>query len=161
MKLIQLTHGRFARVDDEDYDTLIKFKWYPIKRGNTFYAERRKTKNDNHVSTKMHRLIMNITNSKKHIDHIDRDGLNNQKANLRECDRSQNMCNRNSSKNSTSKYLGVNIHKSTQKWHSQIRNGNKYIYLGLFEKEEDAAIAYNEAAQKYHGEFANLNIIPH
>ena len=93
------------------------------------------------------------------IDHINNDPADNRIENLREATHFQNMRNRSSVKESTSKYLGVYWDKQHDKWKAQIRvDGTKY-HLGYFTVEKDAARAYNEAAKKYHGEFANLNII--
>lgn len=91
------------------------------------------------------------------VDHIDRDSTNNKIENLRAATRSQNQKNRTSAKNSTSKHLGV--HQHCEKWQSAININGKKVHLGSFKTEEEAAIAYNNAAVKYHGDFANINII--
>ena len=93
------------------------------------------------------------------IDHIDRNGLNNQRNNLRDSTRSQNNANRGLNKNNTSGYKGVCWNKQKQKWHARIRVNYKYVQLGLFDNIKDAARAYNKAALKYFGEFAWLNPI--
>ncbi len=108
----------------------------------------------------MHRQIMGVTNEKCDVDHKDRNGLNNQRSNLRICSRSNNSKNRTSRKNSSSKYLGVHFHKQkgkNSKWVAQIFVDGAPIYLGRFTIEADAARCYDVAALKYHGEFANLN----
>lgn len=93
------------------------------------------------------------------VDHKDRDSLNDSIENLRECNRSQNSKNMNSRSNSSSKYLGVNYHIVRKKWQAQITINKKAIYLGMYNSEDEAGCAYNAAAIKYHGDFANLNII--
>jgi hypothetical protein len=153
MKLIPLSQGQFAQVDDEDFEYLNQFKWYASKRGSTYYAIRTL----NNTKASMHRVIMNASNPKILIDHKDHSGLNNQKTNLRESTTAQNSKNRIGSGNS--KYLGVHLEKDSNKFVAQIRAEGKYKKIGRFILESDAAKAYNEAAIKYHGEFANLNII--
>ena len=147
-------------VDDEDFDELNKFKWHVSKNWNTFYASR--NVNNNGIMTKvhLHRQIMN-----KHlqkgliIDHINHNGLDNRKCNLRIVTVQQNNQNSTSRKNSTSKYLGVYFYKKRLKWVAKISIKNKTIYIGIYANEEDAAQAYNKAALKHFGEYANLNKI--
>lgn len=162
MKLIPLTQGKLAQVDDEDYDYLMQWKWFANKVGNTFYAKRNTPTIESKRNTIiMHRLILKSENDML-IDHIDGDGLNNVKSNLRVCTKSENNRNRKSVKGSTSKYLGVHFYTSKTNytaWIAKIRH-NKILYrLGYFKSENDAALAYNKKAQELHGEFANLNII--
>lgn len=176
MKLIPLTQGQFAIVDEDDYDELIKLKWHAGRYRTKFYAKKggpatgsRKIRSAN---IKMHRLIMKVTDPSLHVDHINSDTLDNRKCNLRICTMAQNSKNRSSAKNSASKYLGVNLQKTTrllsngeyktyQYWRAEIRINHKAIFLGQFPFTEDdeilAAKAYDVAATKYHGEFANLN----
>jgi hypothetical protein len=104
MKEIQLTKGCVAKVDDEDYEYLMQWKWQAGSKKR--YAQRARIINGKVSSTMMHRVIMNITDTKVHIDHKDGDGLNNQKSNLRPCTRNQNQANRKKSKSGVSKYLG-------------------------------------------------------
>jgi hypothetical protein len=102
----------------------------------------------------MHREILN-TPLNKQVDHIDHDGLNNQRDNIRICSVSQNHMNKKPI--GVSKYLGVFYDRKYIR--AAIKYHGKYHYLGFFKTENDAALAYNEAAKKYHGEFANLNIL--
>ena len=93
------------------------------------------------------------------VDHIDRNTLNNQYANLRLVTRSQNHFNRPAPKSNTSKYKGVAYHKKNNKWVAQIRLKGKLIYLGSFLTAELAALAYNKAAVEMVGACAFLNLI--
>ena len=156
MKEIKLTQGKVAFVDDEDFEELNKHSWYAAKnydRGG--YAQR---VDNNRKTLRMHRVIMKAKKGEM-IDHIKGNGLNNQKENLRFCNSQQNCTNRISNKNANSKYLGVSYHKRDNKFQARITRDRKCKYLGIFTLEIDAAKAYNEAAKKYHGEFARLNII--
>jgi hypothetical protein len=159
MKLIKLNNGYAATVDDDDYNELIKFKWFVVKRGGLRYAKRMALKNDLNCPTQisMHRQIMGVVNTKKIIDHKNRNALDNRKQNLRECTQSENSKNRKSRILSTSIYLGVHWCKRSKKWKAVIDHNGVKNYLGIFINEIDAAKAYDKAAKKYHKEFANLN----
>lgn len=153
MKTIQLTQGYSTLVDDEDYEKIIPYRWYACINRNNVYAG----KGSGHKTMKMHRLIMNITDKNIFIDHRDGNGLNNQKSNLRTCNRSQNSANKKkiSLINRTSKYLGVG--KRGNSWGAFLRKGNQRFQI-TSKTEIEAAKAYNEMAQLHHGEFAKLNV---
>ena len=93
------------------------------------------------------------------IDHINGIRTDNRIVNLREATNSQNQFNRGADKDSTSKYKGVSLNKRNNKWKSGITVNTKIIHLGYFHNEHLAALAYNKAAIKLHGEFAYLNVI--
>lgn len=161
MKEIKLTQGKVALVDDEDFEYLNQFKWYASKCRKTFYAQRCvKVAVNKWVIIKMHRVLLN-TPSHLMVDHIDHNGLNNQKANIRNCTQLQNA--KNITSRGRSKYLGVYYTSSTIKGvryeyiTASIRVNRKLISLGNHKTEIEAAKAYDQAAKKYFGEFANLN----
>jgi hypothetical protein len=158
MKEISLPKNLIAIVDDEDFEFLTSRKWNITKGLKTYYAVRNTSVNGNTFTEVMHRLIMKVSDSSVFIDHIDGNGLNNQKSNLRIATRSQNNANRLAKKNGTSKYLGVCRIKNRDRFQANITKDGKQYALGYFTTEEAAAKAYNEAAIRLHGEFANLNI---
>lgn len=168
MKLIELGRtslakrkGYFTMVDDEDYEYLNQFNWHLQKDAKGYCYAIRHLKGNNKTEIRMHRELMKLTDKKLFVDHINHNGLDNQKSNLRICTRSQNMANRRKHKKATSKYFGVGLgwYNEKRTWRARIRKDNKVMHIGWFKNELDAALAYNEAAIKYHGEFANINII--
>jgi len=104
----------------------------------------------------MHRFILNAPRHKL-VDHIDGNGLNNRKANLRLCNHSQNAWNRRPNSGCHSKYKGVYWNKDKKKWHATISKSYKRIHLGYFDNEIEAARAYDKKAKEFFGEFAYLN----
>jgi len=161
--------GKFALVDDEDYEELSKRKWYCDKKGYAYRKGYRKDgRIDNgYVTNKcyskkpaifMHRVIMNAPEDVL-IDHEDRNKHNNQKYNLRFCTNTQNIRNGGMRKNNKSGYKGVCFSYKLNKWRSTIMVDRKSIHLGLFPTPIEAARTYNEAAIKYFGDFARLNEI--
>lgn len=164
MKTINLSQGQVALVDDEDYDFLIKRKWHAFKgRSSTIYGDSFYAVNSEWIPELkkvkinfLHRVIMK-TPDDLFVDHIDHDGLNCQKSNMRNCTRTQNMQNKRSW--AKSKYLGVYYVGGNPKLliASYISVNKKLKYLGTFKTEEQAARAYDEVARKQYGEFANLN----
>ena len=157
MRDIKLTQGKVALVDDADYDWLNQWKWC---LHNKMYAVRNVYSDGKRRTIHMHRVILGITDPKIKGDHKDGNGLNNQRANLRTATSVQNQQNQKRKNTSASKYKGVIFQKNCKrKWCSHIRDNGKRIYLGLFHTQEEAAKAYNEAAIKYHVEFARLNVI--
>lgn len=158
MKLIPLTQGMFAEVDDADFKWLNVWKWYAAKGGNTYYARRNIKNSDGKRSViSMHREIMNTPDGLE-VDHKDWNGLNCQRYNLKNGTHGQNQA--NSKAFGTSVYLGVAIRitgRSKGLITAQIQSKGKLIYLGTFKTEISAAQAYDKAAKELHGEFANLN----
>ncbi len=156
-KLIPLTQGKCAIVDDGDYEWLCQYKWYAMRCGNVYYAGRN-AKGKNKKPIYMHREILNVPQGVE-TDHVNGDGLDNRERNMRICTKQENQFNMKSYKAGSSKYKGVCWHKRIEKWHAQIRHNGKRIYLGVFDKENDAANAYNVKATELFGEFARLNNI--
>lgn len=160
MKQIPLTKGRFAIVDDEDYERLIAHNWQAMEIKGKVYACRRKSGRGSPKEL-MHRQILNLNDSNVLCDHRDGNGLNNQKENLRTCNQAQNLMNRGANKNSSTGIKGVFMNNTGTRWRAYIGFKGKMKYLGSFRTPLDAATAYNTAAKELHGDFAQLNNVNH
>ncbi len=156
MKQILLTKGRFALVDDEDSERVSTHKWCLLKVGDLYYARRNKLVNQAWKTELMHRVVMNAEKGQQ-LDHIDGDGLNNTKANLRFCTHSQNIANSTPMENCSSKYKGVYWNRQNKKWRAQIILNGKGSFLGSFNSQIEAAKAYDKKAKEVFGEFARTN----
>lgn len=154
---ISLTQNKITFVDDEDYSVISRYNWCAHKDGNTYYAmayipgSGKKHKK----MIYLHRLIMNAQ-PEQQVDHINGNGLDNRRENLRFATRSQNRQNQFHIRGS-SKYKGVTWSKRDSVWVSRITVGGKIKFTGNYKNEEDAAKAYDKAAIEYFGEFARLN----
>lgn len=157
MKEILLSQNKTTVVDDEDYEYLSQWKWCAVKSGKTYYAMRNAGyKNGKQINVFMHREILHAKWFDK-IDHKDHNGLNNLRNNIRKATATQNRTNTPKRNNTKSKYLGVCI-RGNNYVSAEITIHGKTKYLGYFKNDEIAAAkAYDVAARKYHGEFANLN----
>lgn len=161
MKIIKISRGYEVFVDNEDFEYLKNIKWYGLPQKNTTYAA-------GYVNGKMkriHRYIMGFYNPNLidglSIDHIDGNGLNNQKSNLRICTTAQNRWNSKPTEkpNRTSKFKGVSYVGRETVWRAFTYIGRKQVYLGRFKTEIEAAEAYNKKALELFGEYARLNIL--
>ncbi len=156
MRWITLTQGKFTLVDDEDFNRVCRWKWYAIKGKYTYYAARMNYAAGKKI-VRMHRYILGLQNNdKRQVDHIDGNGLNNRRSNIRACTRTENQRNRKA-QTGTSKFKGVNWHKCTKTWRARIRINKKLLLLGSYDFEIGAAKGYDKAAKKHFGEFAKLN----
>jgi len=147
-KLIPLTQGRFAIVDDDDYERVAVHKWVYHPNG---YA--RKTFPKKHWVYLHQFIFFDIDKPTSIVDHINRNGLDCRRVNMRFCNESQNSCNRKPQKGK--QYKGVCWDKN--KFRADVRVNGKRFSVGRFDNEEDAARAYDKAAKQYFGEFAYLN----
>jgi hypothetical protein len=151
LKKIPLSDGSKARVNNCFYGLLKKFRWYVIKAKHTQYAVWYRTSRE---KIAMHQMILGARGGQV-VDHIDGDGLNNQVANLRVCDWSQNVMHSVRRRRGRSRYKGVDRHHG--KWRARIAAYGQRMHLGNYATEEEAARAYDRAAVRHHGEFAVLN----
>jgi hypothetical protein len=145
LKKIEIKHGIYTLVDDDDYEKFKDISW-KLTRG---YA-------NNTRRGYLHRLILKTD---KEVDHINSNPLDNRKCNLREVTRNQNAQNRSTNKQkSYTRYKGVFWDKHRNKWRVIIQKDNKQIFLGRFTNEIDAARAYDIKAKEIFGEYAKLNL---
>lgn len=156
-KIIYGSKNEEIIVDPEDYDRLVKLNWN-CYTGYARTFRRRKEEGGKFRGTLMHKMILKAEKGLV-TDHINGNKLDNRKSNLRICTPRQNSCNRKIGCQSKSRFLGVTYHKRDNRFQASIRTGKERLYLGYFKTDIEAAMAYNEAAQKYHGEFARLNKI--
>lgn len=160
MKKIPLTQGKFAKVDDSDFEWLSQWRWCAIKWGNTFAAIRNRARDNKgkQGTVYMHRMVMGLKKGQNlQTDHINHNGLDNQRKNLRKCTAQQNQWNYTKPSNKSSIYKGVCKHKSGG-WTAYINKNKIHRYLGYYRTEKEAATAYNTAALKLFGEYAKINI---
>jgi len=156
MQHIKLSKGTFAIVDDEEFERLNKYGWwlgaggYPLrqiyigKSGDKYLYK----------NVFMHQDIMG-TKIGFRVDHVDGNKLDNQKKNLRFASKSQNNWNRKNT--NPSGYKGIQFHTTSKKWRAKITKNDKQYFLGCFDTKEEAAKAYDNAANQLFGDFARLN----
>lgn len=155
MKEIKLTKGMVALVDDEDFERVSEFKWFPKTSKRSYYAMANYRLGKNKRTTlHLHRFIMNNPKGLQ-VDHINHDGLDNRKENLRACSKKDNIRNQVIRSNNKSGFKGVFFHSQNKNWIAKIRNK----HIGVFQDKVSAAHAYNIEASKLFGNFAYLNNI--
>lgn len=147
--------GHFAFIDEKDVDRVSPYSW---NVGNGRYAQSGSfvDENGNQKWVKMHRFIVDAGDNEV-VDHINGDTFDNRSSNLRKCSAEGNAKNRKKQKSPTSsKFKGV--HKVRSGWAARIQVNGKRMALGVFADEIEAAKAYDDAAQQYHGSFAKFNL---
>lgn len=142
----------FAIVDEEDYELVSRFKWCLMRGSNSEYA----VTFINGKTVGMHGMIMGRVDGLV-LDHINHEGLDNRKSNLRHCTHQQNQFNKVLHKDNRSGYKGVSKRNNANRWAAQICVNYKVRHIGLYKTPEEAARAYDAVAKEVHGEFAKLN----
>ena len=161
MKTIELTQGKVALVDDEDFEWLNGYNWsLSVDQNGAFYAQNAHLTYKNKTGTmSMHRFVMRLDwYDGKQVDHRDHNTLNNQKGNLRVCTNQQNQFNKKSWKNASSRFKGVSFEAGRNKWGAMIRIDGKSTRIGRYNTELEAAKAYDDMAEIVQGEFAYFNL---
>ena len=154
MRRIRLSNGMYAKVDDDKYETLKQIRWHAKRHpttGNWYVVGSHKGK-----TVSMHRLILEAPMG-THVDHINGNGRDNRKTNLRLVTAAQNSRNRGKTRKNTTGYKGVSRQKGRRKFRAQIQVHRKAIYLGWYDTRREAALAYDRAVRKYHGQFGCTN----
>lgn len=152
---VPLTRGMVTLIDDEDAPVVLaQGRWWAQKCRDVYYARRDVRRGD---GKKNALFVHSLLTGWPLVDHIDHDGLNNQRSNLRPATHAQNVRNGRMRNNNTSGYRGVNLQGQCTRWKAKIGLNGRQIYLGLYGTAEEAARAYDEAAIELHGEFASLN----
>jgi hypothetical protein len=145
----------FCLVDKVDVDRLDGFSWYASihSASLTAYA----STNDRHGMRRMMHNIILPTDDGLEVDHVNGNGLDNRRKNLRAVTRAQQMCNKLKSNGMTSTYKGVFWSATMRKWGAVVQFGGQRTHAGYFDEEVDAAMAYDDAARDIHGAYARLN----
>lgn len=156
-RTIELNHGHVLIVDVRDYDVALAYRWQtqPGKCG-TFYVWRPVRDGVQTRKEYLHRRLMGAVKGQR-VDHINGNGLDNRRSNLRACSNADNMRNMRVRPRGSSRFKGVSWFRRHQLWRAYIVQDAKQIHLGYFSDEADAAKAYDAAARRLFGEFANTN----
>lgn len=153
MQYLKVHSSHLVKVDDEDFERLNKHKWHVEKRGSgLLYVF---TRMDNKIIS-LHRFI--LKNPHNPIDHINGDGLDNRKSNLRICSHAENMMNRKIHKNNNSGFKGVYFDSPKKKYRAKIRFHSKFYHIGYYSSAIEAARAYDTVARNFFKEFARPNL---
>lgn len=153
MRSITLTQGKSATIDTEDYKSISKFKWFAKKDGKNSYACRSIFVKGKGGTIMMHRQIMDKCPKGKEIDHIDGNGLNNRRSNLRIVSKSQNQLNAGLRIDNSSGFKGVSWDKRHKMWYAYARLSGKQVNLGRYTKITEAVTAYEIFTDRHYKQY--------
>lgn len=159
-KIIHLPKGKISIIDDDCFEYVNRHKWYAAWNGRKWYVVRHARKSEQYPTAivYLHRFIMGVTDRHVYIDHINGDGLDCRRDNMRLCTNYQNLFNRGKQKsNKLGGFKGVTFDKARGKFMARITRNGETFNLGRFNTAIEAALVYDNAALIYHGEFAHLN----
>lgn len=150
--------GFVALVDPEDIDLVKGYRWYLRGHGRVLYAySQTYTINGKRPVFSMHRLIMGEPDQEWEVDHINHNGLDNRRQNLRLVSHQQNAMNQRGWESASSRYKGVTRNQESGVWIAKLNTNGHHMYLGRFDTEILAAHAYDTKAKEVFGEHAFLN----
>lgn len=150
---LEIRENIYTLIDDKDIDLVTKSHWNLSGNG---YVVRHAKKDNKYTKVYLHREILNPDNG-VYVDHINGNPLDNRRQNLRLCNKSQNNINRGKRGGTSSIYKGVSLDTTRQKWVAKLKLPNKQVYIGRFENERHAAMAWDIWAREFHGEFFKSN----
>lgn len=156
--LIPLQVGRFAVVDKDDEVRLRQFKWFAMKSRNVWYAYHSRLRNGQRTVTAMHWFILGGKRLDYQVDHVNGNGLDNRKVNLRLASPLQNAQHAQCRRDNQIRYKGVSLDKRYGTYRVRIRVNKKRLCFGSYKTAEEAARVYNRVAKQFHGQFAVLNM---
>jgi HNH endonuclease len=157
VKEILLRRGFVVLIDDDDYLWASQFKWCVYGR-HAYVHRALKRVNGKQMREHLHRAILGLKHGdSKYVDHIDGNGLNNQKSNLRLCTMAENIRNQKLHRNNSTGFKGVSWNKQKKKFKAYIKRNYKNIHLGYYRTASEAGRAYDKASQSLHGDFARPN----
>jgi hypothetical protein len=156
--LLPLTQGKFAIIDRDMAETLARWNWHAKWSGFGWYAAHRVGPRGNSKIVGMHQVVLGTTDAPE-VDHVNRNGLDNRRHNLRDATRMQNAWNTERTR-SQSGFRGVSWQAHAKMWRAEITMNRKRVYLGYFRSPEAAAHAFDDAARRLRGEFARCNFPP-
>lgn len=151
-----LTQGKVVLIDDQDRELLLPYKWYAAMFRKTWYAFASEAGESRPRNLYMHRLIMGMPEGLE-VGHVDGDGLNNRRDNLRLATHMQNLTNQRVNAANTSGYRGVTWNKRRMQWMAQTKHFGKHIHFGYHDNLVDAAVAYDKGMRAIHGPHCHSN----
>lgn len=154
-KTLHLSNGDAVVLDEDSHAALSNVSWYKHSQGYAVRSEG-SVRKGTFKQYLMHREIVGAKPG-EYVDHINGDKLDNRRCNLRICSNKNNVVNSKPHKDSSSKYKGVSWYSPTKNWTAKVSSDGIHYYLGRFDSQEEAAVAYDKKAVELFGEYAYLN----